>query len=44
MITFRWYSAVGQLRSADLMFDAAGVTLFAVSGTQKAALARAAVV
>ena len=36
VITFRWYSAVDRLRSPVLMFDAAGLALFAVSGTQKA--------
>jgi uncharacterized membrane protein YeiH len=35
-ITFRWYSAVDRLRSPVLVFDAAGLALFAVSGTQKA--------
>ena len=36
VITFRWYSAVDRLRSPILVFDAAGLALFAVSGTQKA--------
>jgi uncharacterized membrane protein YeiH len=36
MITFYWYSAVDRLRSPVLVFDAAGLALFAVSGTQKA--------
>jgi len=35
-ITFYWYSAVDRLRSPVLMFDAAGLALFAVSGAQKA--------
>jgi uncharacterized membrane protein YeiH len=36
VITFYWYAAVDQLRSPVLVFDAAGLALFAVSGTQKA--------
>ena len=36
VITFRWYSAVDRLRSPLLVFDAAGLALFAVSGAQKA--------
>ena len=32
VITFRWYSAVDRLRSPVLVFDAAGLALFAVSG------------
>jgi uncharacterized membrane protein YeiH len=36
VITFRWYSAIDRLRSPVLMFDAAGLALFAVSGAQKA--------
>src|ERR1700726_3705125 len=36
VITFYWYSAVDRLRSPVLVFDAAGLALFAVSGTQKA--------
>jgi uncharacterized membrane protein YeiH len=35
-ITFYWYSAVDRLRSPVLVFDAAGLALFAVSGAQKA--------
>ena len=35
-ITFWWSSAVEKSRSAVLIFDAAGLALFAVSGTQKA--------
>jgi uncharacterized membrane protein YeiH len=35
-ITFYWYSAVERLRSPVLIFDAAGLALFAVSGAQKA--------
>nr|WP_294169581.1 trimeric intracellular cation channel family protein [uncultured Sphingomonas sp.] len=34
--TFFWYSPVARLRTAIAMFDAAGLALFAVSGTQKA--------
>src|SRR5690242_17623476 len=36
VITFHWSSAVDRLRSPVLVFDAAGLALFAVSGTQKA--------
>src|ERR1700720_2768559 len=36
VITFCWYSAVDRLRSPVLVFDAAGLALFAVSGAQKA--------
>ncbi len=36
VITFYWFSAIDKLRSAVLVFDAAGLALFAVSGTQKA--------
>src|ERR1700720_2834595 len=35
LITFYWYSAVARLRSPVLVFDAAGLALFAVSGAQK---------
>jgi uncharacterized membrane protein YeiH len=35
-ITFYWYSALDRLRSPVLVFDAAGLALFAVSGAQKA--------
>src|SRR6476661_3492559 len=35
-ITFYSYSAVDRLRSPMLVFDAAGLALFAVSGAQKA--------
>jgi uncharacterized membrane protein YeiH len=35
VITFYWYSAVERLRSPVLVFDAAGLALFAVSGAQK---------
>ena len=35
MITFYRYSAVERLRSPVLVFDAAGLALFAVSGAQK---------
>jgi uncharacterized membrane protein YeiH len=34
--TFCWASGVDRLRSSVLLFDAAGLALFAVSGTQKA--------
>jgi uncharacterized membrane protein YeiH len=34
--SFYWYSAVDRLRSPVLVFDAAGLALFAVSGAQKA--------
>lgn len=36
LITFFWYTGVGQLRSPVLLFDAAGLSLFAVTGAQKA--------
>jgi uncharacterized membrane protein YeiH len=36
LITFRWSSAVDRLRNPVLVFDAAGLALFAVSGAQKA--------
>ena len=36
VITFYWFSAVDKLRSSVLVFDAAGLALFAFSGTQKA--------
>jgi uncharacterized membrane protein YeiH len=35
VITFYWYSAIERLRSPVLIFDAAGLALFAVSGAQK---------
>jgi len=35
-ITFRWYPAISRLRNPVQLFDAAGLALFAVSGTQKA--------
>jgi uncharacterized membrane protein YeiH len=35
-ITFYWHSAIERLRSPVLVFDAAGLALFAVSGAQKA--------
>ena len=35
-ITFYWFPGVDRLRSPVLVFDAAGLALFAVSGTQKA--------
>jgi uncharacterized membrane protein YeiH len=36
LITFFWYAGVDRLRSPVLFFDAAGLSLFAVSGAQKA--------
>jgi uncharacterized membrane protein YeiH len=36
LLTFYWSSLIHQLRSAVLVFDAAGLALFAVSGAQKA--------
>ena len=36
VITFYWFSGIDRLRSAVLVFDGAGLALFAVSGTQKA--------
>jgi len=36
LVTFLWDSMVGNLWSVVLLFDAAGLALFAVSGTQKA--------
>jgi uncharacterized membrane protein YeiH len=36
VITFHWSSAIDKLSSPVLVFDAAGLALFAVSGTQKA--------
>jgi uncharacterized membrane protein YeiH len=36
VITFYWFSAVDKLATPVLVFDAAGLALFAVSGTQKA--------
>lgn len=35
-VTFLWDSVIGELASLVLIFDAAGLALFAVSGTQKA--------
>ena len=35
VITFYWYSAIERLRSPVLVFDAAGLALFAVSGAHK---------
>jgi uncharacterized membrane protein YeiH len=35
-ITFYWFSGIDRLRTAVLVFDGAGLALFAVSGTQKA--------
>ena len=36
LATFVWFSRVDRLQSAVLLFDAAGLALFAVSGTNKA--------
>lgn len=36
LVTFRWFSAIDRLRSSVLVLDAAGLGLFAVSGTLKA--------
>ncbi len=36
LITFRWYEALNRLRSPVLIFDAAGLGLFAVAGANKA--------
>lgn len=36
MTIFFWYSAVSRLQTAILIFDAAGLALFAVAGAQKA--------
>jgi len=36
VITFWWFSGIDRLRNSVLMFDGAGLALFAVSGTQKA--------
>jgi uncharacterized membrane protein YeiH len=36
LITFYWFSILDRLHSPVLLFDAAGLALFAVSGTQKA--------
>jgi uncharacterized membrane protein YeiH len=36
MVTFRWPAAIDRLRSPVLVFDGAGLALFAVSGAQKA--------
>ena len=36
VMTFVWFPVIDRLRSAILVFDAAGLALFAVSGTQKA--------
>lgn len=36
ILVFYWYSPLSRLRTAILVFDAAGLALFAVSGTQKA--------
>jgi uncharacterized membrane protein YeiH len=36
VISFYWYSIIDRLRSPVLLFDAAGLALFAVAGTEKA--------
>jgi uncharacterized membrane protein YeiH len=36
LITFHWFSVLNRLQSPVLLFDGAGLALFAVSGTQKA--------
>lgn len=36
LVTFFWYAGVDRLRNPVLLFDAAGLSLFAVSGAQKA--------
>jgi uncharacterized membrane protein YeiH len=36
LITFFWYSGIDRLRAPALLFDAAGLSLFAVAGAQKA--------
>jgi uncharacterized membrane protein YeiH len=36
MITFFWYQGIDKLHSPVLVFDGAGLALFAVTGTQKA--------
>jgi len=36
LVTFFWYSGVDRMRTPVLLFDAAGLSLFAVSGAQKA--------
>ena len=36
LLTFFWSSLIARLRTAILIFDAAGLALFAVAGTQKA--------
>ena len=35
LITFFWYAGVNRLRTPVLLFDAAGLSFFAVAGTQK---------
>src|ERR1700728_2595971 len=34
--TFLWYPVINRMRDSILVFDAAGLALFAVAGTQKA--------
>jgi uncharacterized membrane protein YeiH len=36
LMTFFWYRQIDRLRSPVLIFDAAGLALFAIAGTQKA--------
>ena len=38
LLTFGWHSAIDRLQNSVQLFDAAGLALFAVSGTQKALL------
>jgi uncharacterized membrane protein YeiH len=40
LMTFFWYPLVDRIRSPVLVFDAAGLALFAVAGTQKALVYR----
>jgi len=35
LLTVFWYSLIARLSTAILIFDAAGLALFAVAGTQK---------
>ena len=39
LVTFRWFGIIDRLRSSVLVLDAAGLGLFAVSGTLKALVA-----
>lgn len=40
LVTFFWYPLIDRMRSPVLVFDAAGLALFAVTGTQKALVYR----